>query len=1569
MLVVPLSDGRAAMHPAGPELVLDTNAPTVCVWRPADPLRSAPASDNMLSSAPMLWLRNLSHLAHAVESLIDSGGSLLQTLVDVPPAARMATFLSFVENALKLNKPNVQFETKLAKSARLSEIPYDVTLQRGGKHRIENGYHLRFDPYICGHPAGRSHKFRSYNEMKPHVLFLLYGHYATSEQPFPETPGEWEARDVALCQCDYCPTYISRFKNDIYIPLTRPMVLGINGTPRYDLKAPNAVFRVGEHVWARVILDGDPGAGRVIKPAPSVFGLLTKSLADKRGFNVNLDRSARGTASYWPAIILSRSLAPDHAMNVLIQSVSRKQITDGNSLSESDPVPAENTASDEFAFCVNYRVRLLGFDESVDEDIYVLRDMTAGSIEPFLEQRVKTDNLVLHQDMSPENVEFFSNSFLKAINSIQEVSQRWSPEGYSGILFGAELLRIGDIIRLIPEDENDIQENCLIIQGFDFTDSSAVVVGHRWEPDPAFCISMLDMKTRMPSWKMIDDSRWTFGTTAVRVPLENIAGRLYPVNMPGTRTDSFIASSYWYDWNNINSNHRYMPVSVKVAHRTTIVTHDDSDITSMASTKSLRWHATIPLKSIKDVADSTADFWKSQRLFSLSESEAKTPHREITKVHSIGNVEKPSLLPKRKAAVDSSRERNEDHVSEVPVLQENPIVSVKRVKPSESLLLSDDEPLIWSSKVRNSTKPLDLNSVSSDVFENPTDSPSLRVPDGAVNSSDQQKDYSHTAAQNKRKRVITDSDSSSDEFEIELILSDSDSIEDGRDAAETSMLATTPQRCKLYIGRYQKKLLGDRPAWSLMFLLESFESVTKNGALDLSSDIYKSSLTAESQKSDMETIVDRDWRDRFYFAKKKYAPGGTNAKFVDVLLYVAKLKEAENLIEVDGKLCYGTKTLRPQQPMKEQPPARVRELPLVPKPNIMARIALPNPGLPQQKKLPSVPRQNQRPEVFGQKGTSSAMLLPPNIDIVTSLETSVVSAKIKEVIQDEKIRKAKITELPRKITELPDNSEPAPENAADKPGSFLCGIEGCERTYPTEERLKTHREAKQITCRIPGCSFTCHRSATQTMHLKDAHGMVARGGLQNHTQLNGVSSLVAPAVPTSNVDVSKEQNDARPTEKSSGFTAEIRPASRRERRFSQDEEKRAQIVIVEKPPTIVRQASSSKTTQQISRAVSPKPQIGKQNNDKISNSTNRPHIMIVEKSSASPIFVGNNSVEHTIPRDRVSKENGRAPSGLRSIPANSNQHDSPTTLLPVSVNLLLDSNALSGTTVVGKKPLVPDTPPDSLAVNVPDFSLESGLKDYAKRNEHRDVFFQPVVERQPPEESLMQNRGTAAAKISFLEYNTSRKHPDSGDKRSATPAGDDGNGNQATKFDTQQSNIWRETLGQRQSVAAAVHETEAVRGTNIYEVPSAVLPQAVSLDSLPPVASSQAQFVCKVEDPVSVAYDATYDEGDTKLTSLACSDGNNGLMTKLSGATTLQQVPGFPNIAAVGTVAGWNSPNCGACYTVTYNGVSVTVVAADAAKPGTVVMSVAAMNVLTSGQAVFLGRVSAELAPAASCGI
>lgn len=90
----------------------------------------------------------------------------------------------------------------------------------------------------------------------------------------------------------------------------------------------------------------------------------------------------------------------------------------------------------------------------------------------------------------------------------------------------------------------------------------------------------------------------------------------------------------------------------------------------------------------------------------------------------------------------------------------------------------------------------------------------------------------------------------------------------------------------------------------------------------------------------------------------------------------------------------------------------------------------------------------------------------------------------------------------------------------------------------------------------------------------------------------------------------------------------------------------------------------------------------------------------------------------------------------------------------------------------------------------------------------------------------------------------------------------------------------------------------------------------------------------------------------------------------VAGFTSFGSLPTFPYIGAFDAIFGWNSPACGSCWKLTYQGRTITVLGVDGAYNG-IVISEEAMNMLTAGQAVQLGVVQASYVQVASstCGL
>jgi hypothetical protein len=105
-----------------------------------------------------------------------------------------------------------------------------------------------------------------------------------------------------------------------------------------------------------------------------------------------------------------------------------------------------------------------------------------------------------------------------------------------------------------------------------------------------------------------------------------------------------------------------------------------------------------------------------------------------------------------------------------------------------------------------------------------------------------------------------------------------------------------------------------------------------------------------------------------------------------------------------------------------------------------------------------------------------------------------------------------------------------------------------------------------------------------------------------------------------------------------------------------------------------------------------------------------------------------------------------------------------------------------------------------------------------------------------------------------------------------------------------------------------------------------------------------------------VRYNTIYDNPTTSMNIVACSNGDNGLVTRFP---TFGDLPTFPSAGGVFAVSGWNSPECGSCWRLRYKGNSIYVTAIDMISDGFDI-SLEAMNLLTNNQAQALDSIDAH---------
>ncbi|KAL1954177.1 hypothetical protein VTO42DRAFT_1533 [Malbranchea cinnamomea] len=139
------------------------------------------------------------------------------------------------------------------------------------------------------------------------------------------------------------------------------------------------------------------------------------------------------------------------------------------------------------------------------------------------------------------------------------------------------------------------------------------------------------------------------------------------------------------------------------------------------------------------------------------------------------------------------------------------------------------------------------------------------------------------------------------------------------------------------------------------------------------------------------------------------------------------------------------------------------------------------------------------------------------------------------------------------------------------------------------------------------------------------------------------------------------------------------------------------------------------------------------------------------------------------------------------------------------------------------------------------------------------------------------------------------------------------------------------------------------------------------------VAAPTSKVAARQQGQAITRWDPVYDNPSTPLTATACSDGENGLINK--GFNTIGDLPKQNGdivivAGATFTVGGWNSPSCGNCYKLEYDGRQVYAIAVDHASEGFVIGK-NGLDILTNGRAEEAGSVQVTYTPvdASQCGL
>lgn len=117
-------------------------------------------------------------------------------------------------------------------------------------------------------------------------------------------------------------------------------------------------------------------------------------------------------------------------------------------------------------------------------------------------------------------------------------------------------------------------------------------------------------------------------------------------------------------------------------------------------------------------------------------------------------------------------------------------------------------------------------------------------------------------------------------------------------------------------------------------------------------------------------------------------------------------------------------------------------------------------------------------------------------------------------------------------------------------------------------------------------------------------------------------------------------------------------------------------------------------------------------------------------------------------------------------------------------------------------------------------------------------------------------------------------------------------------------------IRERPSAAALQEEKKyiyhKVSKVAIIPLPTSPTTTSTQPQPQPPKMQFSLLLLAATVSAIRVSYDEGYDDPSRSLTSVACSDGPNGLITT-HGFQTQGQIPGFPNIGGSFEIAGWGS--------------------------------------------------------------
>ncbi|KAJ3050609.1 hypothetical protein HK097_008397, partial [Rhizophlyctis rosea] len=415
----------------------------------------------------------------------------------------------------------------------------------------------RTDPYLFGHPG--SDKFRSIPEFVYHFLWLAQA----QTKPYVD-------RDYRECTCEYCPRYVGRLEK-FYLELTRPKLWKSNmDTPKPIPDAPIAIFRKREIVWIPLtcrpvdnnltILDGADECIQLTK--------LQKQRADYPDGTVppSLDDQIRQKFTsifWWPAEVQYRTITKVHDTR---EGVDRAIVD-----SSADPDVPTSSGGVLVGFRIMYQVKILATDR--------LWNIPQGVMRPWLEV---PDNRFLPAEMQIQQVfplarqeaeryagmvfpfGRYTQTMVKfdryeEDHAEDEDNMDVEVEHYIGVCFGAEIIRVGDVVRLKYEPDEPVLR-CLLVKAIIKHEGSLHLVGELWKRQNAFCFEYPPHATKTNAWIPLRRFR-----EKQLIELSDIAGRYYPIQSAQTffadvpTTHPLPPIGYWFNWPHLNEDGPAMP--------------------------------------------------------------------------------------------------------------------------------------------------------------------------------------------------------------------------------------------------------------------------------------------------------------------------------------------------------------------------------------------------------------------------------------------------------------------------------------------------------------------------------------------------------------------------------------------------------------------------------------------------------------------------------------------------------------------------------------------------------------------------------------------------------------------------------------------------------------------------------------------------------------------------------------------------------------------------------------------------------------------------------------------------